>query len=139
DLKDFNSKSAGSSNWKYRILNKALEAFILLVRKHNGFSDVEEALSIIEEIKNEQHDYEETYLRQFSAVREVNEAYTLLSIYHLSKALLETANYLKKGYDYKERLDAVIRQHLDIAKKLILSEPRLVSILSLFEFGLNTI
>lgn len=139
DLKDFNSKSAGSSNWKYRILNKALEAFILLVRKHNGFSDVEEALSIIEELKNEQHDYEETYLRQFSAVREVNEAYTLLSIYHLSKALVETANYLKKGYDYKERLDAVIRQHLDIAKKLVLSEPRLVSILSLFEFGLNTI
>lgn len=138
DLKDFNTTAEKTSNWKYRILNKTLEAYILLVRKHNGFSDVERALSIIEELKKEQQQYEETYLKQFPTGREVNEAYTLLSIYHLSKALVETANYLKQGYDYKERLDAVIRQHLDLAKKLVQGEPRLVSIFYLFEFGLNT-
>ena len=128
DLKDFHPAADETGNWKYRILNKTLEAYILLIRKHNGFSDVERALSIIEELKKEQQQYEETYLKQFSTGREVNEAYTLLSIYHLSKALVETANYLKQGYDYKERLDAVIRQHLDLAKKLVQGEPRLVSI-----------
>lgn len=138
DLKDFNAKAEETGNWKYRILNKTLEAYILLIRKHNGFSDVERALSIIEELKKEQQQYEETYLKQFSTGREVYEAYTLLSIYHLSKALVETANYLKQGYDYKERLDAVIRQHLDLAKKLVQGEPRLVSIFYFFEFGLNT-
>jgi len=138
DLKDFNAKAEETGNWKYRILNKTLEAYILLIRKHNGFSDVERALSIIEKLKKEQQQYEETYLKQFSTGREVNKAYTLLSIYHLSKALVETANYLKQGYDYKERLDAVIRQHLDLAKKLVQGEPRLVSIFYLFEFGLNT-
>ena len=138
DLKDFNTTAEKTANWKYRILNKSIEAYLLLVRKNNGFADIEEALSIIEELKKEQRQYEERYLKQFPTDTEVNEAYILLSIYHLSKALVETANYLKQGYDYKERLDAVIRQHLDLAKKIAQGEPRLVSIFHLFEFGLNT-
>jgi len=139
DLKDFHAATEETQSWKYRLLNKALEAYILLVRKHNGFSDIEKALSIIEDLKKEQQRYEEIYLKQFSTANEVQEAYILLSVYHLSKAMVETANYLKQGYDYKERLDAVIRQHLDISKKLAKSEPRLVSIFHLFEFGLNAL
>jgi superfamily II DNA/RNA helicase len=137
DLKEYNPVTEENSNWKYRLLNKAFEAYILLVRKKDGFSDIERALAVIETLKQEQQVYEETYLKQFSTANEVQEAYTLLSLYHLSKAVVETATYLKKGYDYKERLDAVIRQHLDIAKKLVKSEPRLNSVFQLFEFGLN--
>ncbi len=137
DLKEYNPNTDESSNWKYRFLNKALEAYILLIRKHNGFSDVEKALSIIETLKKEQQEYEEIYLKQFSTAYEVSEAYVLLSLYHLSKAVVETATYLKNGYDYKERLDAVIRQHIDIAKKLAKSHPRLYSVFNIFEFGLN--
>jgi len=139
DLKEYNPITDGNSNWKYRLLNKAFEAYILLVRKQNGFSDIERALAVIETLKKEQQLYEETYLKQFSTANEVQEAYILLSLYHLSKAVVETATYLKKGYDYKERLYAVIRQHLDIAKKLVKSEPRLNSVFQLFEFGLNTL
>ncbi|NCP90971.1 MAG: DEAD/DEAH box helicase [Flavobacteriales bacterium] len=138
DLKEYNPVTEGNSNWKYKLLNKAFEAYILLVRKQNGFSDIERALAVIETLKQEQQLYEETYLNQFSTANEVQEAYILLSLYHISKAVVETASYLKKGYDYKERLDAVIRQHLDIAKKLVKSEPRLNSVFQLFEFGLNT-
>lgn len=139
DLKDYNPVTQEYTNWKYRLLNKALEAYILLVRKQDGFSDIEKALTIIENLKQEQKTFEETYLKQFSSANEVQEAYILLSLYHLSKAVVETATYLKKGYDYKERLDAVIRQHLDIAKKLVKNEPRLNSVFQLFEFGLNTL
>lgn len=138
DLEAFNNTKEENPNWKNRLLNKAMEAYILLVRKQKGFSDVERALLIIESLKDEQKKYEKIYLRQFSTENEVHEAYILLSLYHLSKAIVETANYLKQGYDYKERIDAVIRQHLDIAKKIANSEPRLVSVLYLFEFGLNT-
>jgi hypothetical protein len=137
DLKEYNPVTEENSNWKYRLLNKAFEAYILLVRKKDGFSDIERALAVIETLKQEQQVYEETYLKQFSTANEVQEAYILLSLYHISKAVVETASYLKKGYDYKERLDAVIRQHLDIAKKLVKSEPRLNSVFQLFEFGLN--
>ncbi len=139
DLKEYNPVTEKNSNWKYRLLNKAFEAYILLVRKQNGFSDIERALAVIETLKQEQQLFEETYLKQFSTANEVQEAYILLSLYHLSKAVVETATYLKKGYDYKERLDAVIRQHLDIAKKLVKGEPRLNSVFQIFEFGLNTL
>lgn len=138
DLKEYNPFTEENPNWKYRLLNKALEAYIFLVRKQDGLSDIEKALAVIETLKQEQQIYEETYLKQFSTASEVQEAYILLSLYHLSKAVVETATYLKKGYDYKERLDAVIRQHLDIAKKLVKNEPRLNSVFQLFEFGLNT-
>lgn len=138
DLKEFNITTEESANWKCRLLNKSLEAYILLVRKQQGFSDIEKALTIIENLKQDQKAYEETYLKQFTISNEVQEAYILLSLYHLSKAVVETANYLIKGYDYKERLDAVIRQHLDIAKTLTKNELRLNSILQLFEYGLNT-
>lgn len=138
DLKEYNPVTEENPNWKYRLLNKALEAYIFLVRKQDGLADIERALAVIETLKQEQLLYEETYLKQFSTANEVQEAYILLSLYHLSKAVIETATYLKKGYDYKERLDAVIRQHLDIAKKLVKNEPRLNSVFQFFEFGLNT-
>jgi superfamily II DNA/RNA helicase len=138
DLKVYNSKE-GSNNWKFRLLNKSLEAYILMVRKQNGFTDIKQALSIIETLKQEQQQYEETYLKQFTTANEVEEAYILLAIYHLSKAVVETATYLIQGYDYKGiRLDATIRQHIDIAKKLSKNEQRLVSIFNLFEYGLKT-
>jgi superfamily II DNA/RNA helicase len=138
DLKAY-APNGVNENWRLRLLNKAIEAYILLVRKQDGFSDIERALSIIEILKKEQQQYEETYLKQFSTANELGEAYLLLAIYHLSKVIVETALYLINGYDYKgDRLDATIRQHTDIAKKLAKNEPRLISILNLFEFGLKT-
>lgn len=139
DLKDFKRREKYPDNWKDRVLSKVIEAYLLLIRKQNGFQDIQNSLEIIEELKLEQAEYEEKYLKQFAQRDEVKEAYTLLSMYHLSKALVETANYLTNGYDYKDRLDAIIRQHLDIAKKLVQSEPRLKSILQLFELGLNNL
>ena len=57
----------------------------------------------------------------------------------MSKTIVETALYLVNGYDYKGiRLDATIRQHIDIAKNLAKNEQRLVSIFNLYEFGLKT-
>jgi len=138
DLNEFITEET-DDNWKFHLLNKVLEAYILLVRKQNGFSDITKALSIIDLLKEEQQQFEENYLKQFSTANEVEEAYLLLSIYHLSKAIVETATYLQQGYDYKgDRLDATIRQHIDIAKKLTKNEHRLNSIFNLFEFGLKT-
>ncbi len=137
DLNAYKQKET-ESDWKFRLLNKSLDAYILLVRKQNGFSDIEKALSIIDLLKQEQQQYEEKYLKQFSIANEVEEAYLLLAIYHLSKAIVETATYLIQGYNYKGiRLDATIRQHIEIAKKLSKNEQRLTSIFALFEFGLK--
>lgn len=139
DLKEFTQTEEYPENWKNRLLWKTFEAYLYLIRKNNGFSDINKGIDLIKELQEEQKIYEEKYLKQFSHRDEVEEAYQLLAIYHLSKSLVETSHYLLQGYEYKGRLDAVIRQHLDVAKKLSKNNPRLVSVLKLFELGLNNL
>jgi len=62
-----------------------------------------------------------------------------LGLYHLSKTIVEAATYLEAGYNYKKRIESEIRQHADIAKKLLHKEPRLQSIVSILEISLKTI
>lgn len=139
DLKEFIQTEKYPKNWKNRLLWKTFEAYLYLIRKNNGFTDINKGLDLIKELQEEQKIYEEKYLKQFSQRDEVEEAYQLLAIYHLSKSLVETSHYLLQGYKYRGRLDAIIRQHLDVAKKLSKNNPRLVSVLQLFELGLNNL
>jgi hypothetical protein len=126
-----------NDNWKNRLLNKTLESFILLVRKQNGFSDIRLALTLIDELQRDQKKFEEAYLKGIDVANEITEALHLLGFYHLSKAISETAKYLTNGYEYKERLEIVIRQHIDASKKLFTSLPRLESLSSLLEENLK--
>jgi hypothetical protein len=138
DLKPFEySNAAFDGNWKEKVINKSLASFILLVRKDNGFQDIRLALSIIDQLQKEQADFEKNYLSTVDATREIDEAYQLLGFYHLSKAIVETAKYLENGYSYKERLGVIIRQHIDTAKKLFVSVPRLEGIAIILEENLK--
>ncbi len=138
DLKSFQSSNGSfNGNWKAKVLNKSLEAFILLVRKGDGFQDIKLALSIVAQLQKEQTYFEKNYLSTIEANNEIDEAYQLLGFYHLSKAIVETAKYLENGYNYKERLGVVIRQHVDVAKKLFASVPRLEGIATILEEDLK--
>ncbi len=141
DLLKYSEKSLENQpdNWKDRILNKILNAFVSLSRKKNGFQDIEKSIHLVEELRQEQSLFEKTYLEQYKFNKEIGEAYTLLGLYHLSKIIVETAIYLTTGYDYKKRIDAEIRQHADIAKKLLQSVPRLQTIVSIIEISLKII
>lgn len=138
-LKPFATSTPTPRNWKDRLINKTLEAFILLVRKDNGFADITAALRIITVLQEEQKEFEELYLKEIGRTNEIAEAYQLLGFYHLSKAIIETAKYLTNGYEYKERLESVVRQHLDAAKKLFVSNPRMVSISIILEDNLKAL
>ncbi|MFV1975076.1 MAG: DEAD/DEAH box helicase, partial [Candidatus Scalindua sp.] len=134
-----NSLNKQSDIWNDRILNKILNAFVFLSRKKNGFEDIRKAIILIEELKKEQSAFEKEYLEKYEFREEVDQAYSLLGLYHLSKIIVETATYLTTGYDYKKRIDAEIRQHADVAKKLLHNEPRLQNIVSIMEISLKTI
>ena len=98
DLKPFQTSNGSfNGNWKAKVLNKSLEAFILLVRKDNGFQDIKLALSIVSQLQKEQANFEKNYLEKVDAANEIDEAYQLLGFYHLSKAIVETAKYLENG------------------------------------------
>lgn len=137
-LRQFSPSNVGA-DWKFLLLENALNACILLIRKENGFEDVRQALLLIERLQQTQTDFEEDYLSQYGQHDKTAEALILLALYHASKAIVETAKYLIYGYDYRERIDAIIRQHIDIAGKLLQHEPRLKSLLGLLEFCLNTL
>ena len=141
DLLDYSEKSLKEESdiWRKRILNKIFNAFVFLSRKKNGFEDIRKAITLIRELQQEQLEFEKKYLDKYKLNEEVEKAYSLLGLYHLSKIIVETATYLETGYNYKKRIESEIRQHADTAKKLFHKEPRLQSIVSIMEISLKTI
>jgi hypothetical protein len=141
DLLDYSASSLTneSDDWFIRVINKTLNAFIFLVRKKDGFSDIRYSLELIESLIQEQKSFEDVYLKGREPSSELHQAYILLGLYHMSKTIVETANYLIAGYDYKKRIDSEIRQHADISKKLLKTEPRLQGIVTIIEDSLKSI
>lgn len=125
------------ANWKSLLLQNALNACILLIRKQNGFEDIRQALLLIDKLQKAQSDFEESYLDQFNTEEKTAEALILLALYHTSKAIVETAKYLIDGYSYRERIDAVIRQHIDVASNVtVLQMPTSAGKTLLAEFSI---
>lgn len=119
-LKDFASFNIEySANWKDRIITGILHSLILLIRKHNGFEDIRKALTVISNLQKEQEEFETDYLKTFQYREQTDEAFTLLSLYHTSKSVTETAMYLIQGYQYPRRIENVVRQHIDTALELL--------------------
>lgn len=129
-----------TENWRGRVLSKILYALVLLIRKDNGFVDIRKALQAIEELQLEQERFEKKYLQDFQYKKEVKEALSLLALYHTSKAVVETAQYLIAGYTYSRRIESVIRVHIDMADKLLGNTPnRLKDIVKIISNDLNFI
>ena len=119
-LKAYNVKfDSSEEDWGKRTLTSVLKSLVLLIRKSNGFLDIQLALEIIEQLKSEQKDFEDNYIGSINLSRQRQVAMSLLGIYHVSKALTETALYLKAGYNHNQRrITSTIRQHIDIALSL---------------------
>ena len=141
DLKSFNNnaKSNINANWKSRVQNDILKAFILLVRKDNGFADIRDALKTIGDLKQSQKEFEESYLNQVTKSEESDTAYTLLGLYHISKPIVEVSEYLISGYNYRKSLEPIIRQHSNVAKELFANDTRLITMSEIIEENLNII
>jgi len=139
DLKEFENKTLKQSEWKHQVINDTLRAFILLVRKENGFSDIRDALKIISDLQTNQKEFEEKYLNQLSLKDETKTAYILLGLYHVTKPIVEVANYLINGYNYRQSLEPIIRQHINTARQLLKSDTRLTTIANITEENLNII
>lgn len=119
DLNKFENSNENEADWGKRVLSDILQALILLIRKANGFNDIRKALAIIESLYAEQKVFESNYIDHFNYDEQTAEALALVGLYHTSKALTETANYLISGYKYaNKRIDVVIRQHIELALKL---------------------
>lgn len=125
ELKNYEPSPESEQLWNNRVLTGILRSLFYLVRKSNGFEDIRKAIEEISKLQNEQSEFEERYLSHYDVQSQTQEAMTLVGLYHTSKALTEMAEYLINGYNYKKRIDAVIRQHIDIALEFIPKNNRL--------------
>lgn len=135
-LSDYVNPLSEESNWGKRVLVGILCALLYLIRKQDGYKDVRNAIDTIEKLRQEQYLFETNYLNSFNSNQQTEEALWLVALYHTSKAVVETAQYILQGYNYPGRkIDTIVRQHIDIARKLTQVE-RFKSILSIIESDL---
>lgn len=139
-LSEYHSDNTSvEDDWEKRVLASILKSVLYLIRKQNGFEDIRNAIKEISTLQKEQSDFESNYLASFHANQQTDKALQLVALYHTSKAVTETANYVLQGYDYpNRRIDAIIRQHIDIALKLQ-KQGRLSTILQIIAMDLQTL
>lgn len=125
DLKDYPDFDKEEKSWEKRVFSGILRSLFFLIRKSNGFEDIRKAIVEISKLQNEQSKFEDEYLSKFDIQTQKEEALILVGLYHTSKAITETAEYLINGYEYKKRIDNVVRQHIDIALEIMPSNIRL--------------
>lgn len=125
DLKEYADFDKEEKSWEKRVFSGILKSLFFLIRKSNGFEDIRKAIFEISKLQNEQSKFEDEYLSKFDIQTQKEEALILVGLYHTSKAITETAEYLINGYEYKKRIDNVVRQHIDIALEIMPSNIRL--------------
>lgn len=110
---------SSSGDWKTRIIEGVIKAFLLLCRKSNGWDDINLASRIIEKLRALQAQFEENYLNQLDSREDQTIAATnLVGFYHLAQIITLTYSYL---YDAKvafNKLKLQIERHSEQAKKI---------------------
>lgn len=135
-LSDYIESSIEEPDWGKRVLVGILHALLYLIRKQDGYDDIRKAIKTVEILQQEQKSFETNYLETFTTIRQTEEALWLVALYNTSKAVVETAKYILQGYDYPGRkIDTIVRQHIEIARKLTQDERR-KSILHIIETDL---
>lgn len=107
------------SDWRDQVVTGVLRALVFLIRKKNGYEDINNAIEEISRLRTAQQSYESQYLEHFTEECQVEKAYELWALYHVSKAVTEVANYLLNGYSYQRRISVVIRKYMEQAISIL--------------------
>ncbi|HEV3358138.1 MAG TPA: DEAD/DEAH box helicase [Pseudonocardiaceae bacterium] len=85
-------------DWGDQLLVDVFGAFILLVRKQDGWADVDTALALLAALTQRQRQLEPDYLANAAAAGQARaEAMRLVALFHLAKAVTHTGQYLVDG------------------------------------------
>lgn len=86
-----------SDDWLVRLAENVATAFSLLVRKGDGWADVEAGLRLIDLLRSEQSAFEGAYLDRTTGDMQTRSAMTLVGFYHLAQMVTRAGDYLKTG------------------------------------------
>lgn len=116
-LENSNIPDVTSENWVGRLREGIMKSTILLVRKSNGWGDINEARSIIKRLHEEQKEYEERYLRDSNGPKVSH----IIALYNLVKIVDLSIEYISEGspsgvLDKLERFSANVSKAITMNK-----------------------
>jgi replicative superfamily II helicase len=105
-----------SDNWRNVVTENIFSAFVLLVRKADGWSDIQLALQNIVTLRRMQQTYEEKYLEEMGdPEQQSSAALELVGLYNLAQLITLVAEYLQDGRSGYEKVCSRLDRHYEQA------------------------
>ena len=98
--------------WDERLFKKTYLAILYLVRK-NSWKDLRNAINLINDLREEQKNYEEKYLNSVETEFKKGAALELASFYHFAKSIEILGKFMLEGEPSSDRVVSEIDYHLD--------------------------
>ncbi|MDH7604335.1 MAG: DEAD/DEAH box helicase [Melioribacter sp.] len=104
--------------WNSRLLLKIFKVIVQLVIK-KSWNDISQAIELINQLRHEQKEFEEKYLKQIGSESQPYGAAELVSLYHFAKTVEILGQYLLDGKTQDNNYDVEnkVKYHLGIAKE----------------------
>ncbi len=103
-------------NWRNTVSENIFVAFALLVRKANGWNDIQQALQSIETLRQMQKKYEQDYLEALdNPEQQTSIALELVGLYNLAQLVTLVAEYLQNGQPGYDKVYTRIDRHYEQA------------------------
>jgi len=107
-----------SEKWNFRLLKRCFQVIVSLVIKRS-WKDISESINLINQLRNEQNQFETEYLNQVKEESQPYGAAEIISLYHFAKTNELLGQYLLEGkvdganFDIENK----IKYHLKIARE----------------------
>lgn len=102
--------------WRDHVAVHVFSAFTLLVRKADGWTDIDNALSSISKLRGLQKEYEDAYINnQGDDSQQTTAAIELVGLYHLAQLVTLTGEYLRDGTTAITQINIRLDRHHDRA------------------------
>jgi len=105
-------KIESDQSWNSRVLTVSFKAVVQLVKKEN-WQDVSQAVELINQLRREQNQFENTFLNQINEESRPYGAAELVSLYHFAKSIDILGQYLLEGRPLEP--EDQLRYHLQIS------------------------
>lgn len=116
--KDKIDKIEISEKWNFRLLRRCFQVIVSLVTKRS-WTDLSESINLINQLRNEQNQFETEYLNQVKEESQPYGAAEIVSLYHFAKTNELLGQYLLEGKVDGANFDVEnkIKYHLKIARE----------------------
>lgn len=111
-LQGFGLQLPGGTSWLEQVAANVTVAFVCLVRKAEGWTDISRALAAIDALRAAQKEHEAMFLeRQQDKASSTAAALNLVGYYHLAQMVTTVGQYLQSGSDGKTQVNAKLDMH----------------------------